>query len=181
MKKLSILLLTPAILLFFTQCGGPDNSGQSETENAESEIPIGTMPLDLSGYGYPLTMYVPDTVGSIPDALAVIVLESGALEIRVGIDYQVLLNNSEGNLAAQKEHIQGDDVYESTFLVDEKDAIYYTSTIKGFGLDTTYHFFMIIRNGDKAYEIEDIKGEQFDQWAGDQMYELVSATKINPN
>ena len=66
-------------------------------------------------------------------------------------------------------------------FIDEKDAIYYTSTIKGFGLDTTYHFFMIIRNGEKAYEIEDIKGEQFDQWAGDQMYELVSATKINPN
>jgi len=181
MKKFSLLLLTPAILLFFTHCGGPDNTKQSDTENTETEeIPIGTVPIDLSSYGYPLTMYVPYPDESMPEA-KVDVLESGALEIRAGEDYQVLLNNSEGDLAGQKEHILGDDVYESTFLVDEKDAIYYTSTIKGFGLDTTYHFFMIIRNGDKVYEIEDIKSEQFDQWAGDQMYELVSATKINPN
>jgi len=181
MKKFSLLLLTPAILLFFTHCGGPDNTKQSDTENTEVEaIPIGTVPIDLSSYGYPLTMYVPYPDESMPEA-TVDVLESGALEIRAGDDYQVLLNNSEGDLAAQKEHILGDDVYESTFLVDEKDAIYYTSTIKGFGLDTTYHFFMIIRNGDKAYEVADIKSEQFDQWAGDQMYELVSATKINPN
>ena len=181
MKKLSLLLLTPAILLLFTHCGGPGNSEQSDTENTEAEtIPAGTVSIDLTSYGYPLTMYVPYPDGGGMDA-TVDVLESGALEIRAGDDYQVLLNNSEGDLAAQKEHIQGDDVYESTFLVDEKDAIYYTTTIKGFGLDTTYHFFMIIRNGDKAYEVEDIKSEQFDQWAGDQMYELVSAIKINPN
>ena len=65
-------------------------------------------------------------------------------------------------------------------MVDEEDALFYTSTIKG-GSDTTYHFFMIIRNGDKAYEIEDIKSEQYDKWAGEQMYEMISATKVNPN
>jgi hypothetical protein len=136
--------------------------------------------MDLSSYGYPLTIYVPVTDESMPET-TVDVLESGALEIRSGQDYQILINNSEGNLAEQKEHIEGDDVYESTFMVDEEDALFYTTTIKGFGLDTTYHFFMIIRNGDKAYEIEDIKSEQFDKWAGDQMYEMVSATKVNPN
>ena len=92
MKNLSLLLLIAATVLFFTHCGGPDNSQNAETENAETEaIPVGSVPLDLSSYGYPLTMYVPYPDESLPEA-TVDVLESGALEIRAGEDFQILLN-----------------------------------------------------------------------------------------
>ena len=148
MKKIVLLLTIPTVAMLYS-CGGPKTDDKPKM--------AGMMDLDLSAQGLPLTITVPD---SSKGKLEMVVQSWGATEIKVGKNFEVSISESEGDIALAKSDIAGNDVNKfKRYLVDEPTAILWESQIT----DPEFHFYTIVKAGDKTYVIEDIKGDMFSE------------------
>ncbi|HHZ64953.1 MAG TPA: hypothetical protein EYN38_08745 [Flavobacteriales bacterium] len=180
MKNLLILLFIPVIFLF-VKCGSGDGGAEGEDREkpAEPTVNIGnTIELNLAKWGYHLTIQVPAPGETVPEAI-VEELEWGGLEIRVGTGFQLQLGGGEGDIAQRKADINLDDVYEATFTVDDEAGLFYSQKFKGTDMEGNFHFFVVIKDGDVFYEIEDIKEATFGEGQARRMFEIAKAIKIN--
>ena len=178
MKKTLLLLSAPVIMLF-AKCGSGTGDGNDENDSVQV-VDLGTIAdMDLSKYGYPLIVNVPAPSPNTPEA-TVDVLDWGGIEIRVGTNFQIQISGGEGDVAQKKSDIQNEDINESTFLIDEADAIFYRSKVKGTEIAPEYHFFVVKKDGNKYFEIEDIKGEVYEESAAKRMFDIARAIKIKP-
>jgi len=179
MKKFLIILFVP-ISFLFVQC----NSEEVEEENiegTEQTIDLGDVDeIDLEEYGFQIKINVPAKSSTVPEP-TIDVLDWGAVEIRVGKNYQIQISASDGDIAQRKSDINMDDVYETSFIVDETNVLFYSSKVRGAELDPEFHFFVIISDGDKAYEVEDIKGETYSEPVANRMLNFAKAIKIKPS
>ncbi|PCH98105.1 MAG: hypothetical protein COB85_02215, partial [Bacteroidetes bacterium] len=121
---------------------------------------------------------VPAPGETVPEAI-VDVLDWGGLEIRVGAGFQIQIAGGEGDIAQRKADINLDDVYEATFTVDDEGGLFYSQKFRGTDMEGDFHFFVVIKDGDVSYEIEDIKGESFGEGQARRMFEIARAIKVN--
>ncbi|MBL4578551.1 MAG: hypothetical protein JKX74_08765 [Flavobacteriales bacterium] len=176
MKKLTYLLMLPLALLF-TQC---ENGDGGEENGTEETADLGSVDeLDLNEHGYPLVIKVPKESNSTPEPV-IHVLDWGAVEIRVGVNFGVQISGGDGNMAQVKEDIDLDDVYAATFIVDEADAILYGWAIKDTDMEPEYRFFVIKMDGNNAYEIRNIVDEPFSEGAAQRMFDIARAIRVQP-
>jgi len=176
MKKLAYLLMLPLALLFI-QCG--DGNGGEEEETVEA-VDLGNVDeIDLNEYGYPLVISVPAASPNIPDPI-IDVLDWGAIEIRVGTNYGIQISGGDGDMALAKEDIAGDLVYGATYIVEDDDAILYAWANKHTDMEPEYRFFVIIMDGNNAYEIRNIVDEPFSEGAAQKMFNIAKAIKVQP-
>jgi len=157
---------------FLVQCGeGGDG-------DAKEQVDLGNVvDLDLSEYGYNIIVNVPAPSQTMPEA-TVDVNDWGAVEIRVGTNFQIQIGGGEGDIAAEKAHVLDDAVYEATFIIDEPDGILYSRKINGTDLEPEYHFLVIIMDGANPYEIRGIEGEVFKEKAAKRMFDIAKAIEI---
>ena len=162
MKKLFFLFLIPAIISF-TGCGTNEKSDATK-------VPQGMMELDLSQYGMPMTMMVPDsTIGT----LVVSAQSYGDVEIRVG-DYFQLKIAPGGDLALRKSDLQADLLFKTTLIKEDPAMIIYKSDLPD-GSKSFHHFYLLINN----YEISDIgdSGEPLSEAVVNKMVEAAKTLK----
>jgi hypothetical protein len=163
MKKAILLLITPAIL-FLASCGG------SKTEE-ETSIP-GMMQVQLKINGNPLSIMVPD---STKGKLEMVEQSWGATEIKVGDDFQISIEEGEGDIALTKSDIAGNDVNKfQRFLKDEPQLLFWESAIT----TPEFHFYTIVKPGAVSYVIQDIKGDIFDEKAVQRMIDAAKTLKV---
>ena len=163
MKKLVLLLATPAII-FYASCGN------SKKDDTATTIP-GMIELSLKINGNQLSIMVPD---STKGKMEVVEQSWGATEIKVGKDFQISISEGEGDIALTKSDISGNDVNKfKRFLKDEPKLLFWESQIT----DPEFHFYTILKPGTVSYVIEDIKGELFNEKAAQTMVDAANSLK----
>jgi hypothetical protein len=162
MKKILLLLAAPTIL-FWASCG-------SKTEETTS-IP-GMMEVQLKINGNPVSIMVPD---STKGKMEMVEQSWGATEIKVGDEFQIAIEESEGDIALTKSDIAGNDVNKfKRYIKDEPELLFWESEITA----PEFHFYKIIKTGTSSYVIQDIKGDIFNEKAAQKMLDAASTLKI---
>lgn len=166
MKKTLLLLATPA-LLFFSSCGG------SKTE--ESTVIPGMMEVGLIINGNNLSIMVPD---STKGRLQMVEQSWGATEIKVGDDFQISIEEAEGDIALMKSDINGNEVFKlQRFLKDEPALLFWEEKNPDLP-KARFHFYSIIKTGSTGYLIKDIEsGEAYNETAVQTMIDAAKTLK----
>ncbi len=169
MKKLLLLLATPAVILL-ASCGG------SKTEDVVS-IP-GMVQTEITVSGTKLSIMAPD---STKGKMEIMEQSWGATEIKVGTTFQISIEESDGDIALMKSDIAGNDVNKfKRFIKDEPTLLFWESEIT----QPEFHFYAIIKAGNKSYVIQNLKDEMFDEKQAESMIEAAKslrAKEAQPN
>ena len=162
MKKVILLLVAPAVL-FLASCGG------EKTEETTS-MP-GMMEVQLKINGNALSIMVPD---STKGKLEMVEQSWGATEIKVGNDFQISIEEGEGDVALMKSDIAGNDVNKfKRFVKDEPTLLFWESEIT----TPECHFYMIVKPAAVSYVIKDISGEMFGEKSTQTMVDAAKTLK----
>lgn len=163
MKKLLFLLMLPAVVSL-VNCSG----GKEADESAK--IP-GMVETDLTPYGMPITIMIPDST----KGKAEITEQSwGAVEIKVGKSFQISITEGEGDVALMKSDIAGNEINKfKRYVKDEPTLLFYESEIT----QPEFHFYTIVKAGNTSYVVEDIKGEIFNEKDVERMIESAKSIK----
>jgi hypothetical protein len=114
MKKL-LLFGIIAMAVFYASCG--------DTKKEEVVIPPGMKQVDITIAGNTLTILAPD---STTGPLQVINQPNGSTEITVGNNFQISIEEGEGDIALLKSDIESDDVYKlQKYLKDEPNSLFW--------------------------------------------------------
>ena len=93
MKKLINLLSVAIVASTLLSCGG------KKSEQEPIVAPAGMNVLDLTKYGKPFAIFVPDTVAA---KLMVTEQSSGALDIKVGTNFAITINEQAADIELKK-------------------------------------------------------------------------------
>lgn len=153
---LYILIIIATITL--VSCGG------SETETVKEEVAKevnlkGLEPLDLTEYGYDLSIMVPKA--DLNGAAEVKLTERGTLEIVIGTDYGIEIMFGEGNIELLKTDLKEDLVFTAEIISEEKNALVYTQDIPDSGVKIQNHFMYKAVVGENTYEVRDIVANDY--------------------
>ncbi|HEY0029331.1 MAG TPA: hypothetical protein VGC65_01135 [Bacteroidia bacterium] len=161
MKKLLLLLATPAVL-YLASCG-------SKTEETAS-MP-GMTELELKINGNMISIMVPD---STKGKMEVVEQSWGATEIKVGNDFQISIEEGEGDVALMKSDIAGNDVNKfKRYVKDEPTLLFWESEITA----PEFHFYSIVKPGAVSYIVKDIPGEIFGEKSTQTMVDAAKTLK----
>ncbi len=168
MKKTLLLLATPA-LLFFSSCGG------SKTEESTAPLP-GMMEVGLKISGNNLLMMVPD---SSKGKMEIVEQSWGATEIKVGSDFQISIEESDGDIALIKSDITGNEVFKlQRYLKDEPTLLFWEGKNANIP-DARFHFYTIRKIGTSSFVIKDIEtGEAYNEKAIQTMLDAANTIKV---
>ncbi|MEI8137593.1 MAG: hypothetical protein WCH21_09750 [Bacteroidota bacterium] len=150
MKKLINLLSIAIVASTLLSCGG------KKAEQEPIVAPQGMNVLDLTKYGKPFAIFVPDTTAA---KLLVTEQSSGALEIKVGTNFAITINEQAADIELKKKDIKEDEVLKfKNYIVEEPAAIFWESEI----VKPEFHFLINQKIGTTDYSIEDLKSTETD-------------------
>lgn len=143
MKKLFFSVVIVAAVAFMS-CGG----------KKEHTTAAGMMELDMSSYGLPVIINVPD---SSKGKLEVEDAKDGTKKIRVGKSFRIALFEDVGDITLKKSDVSGDEVKKlKRYIVDEPTTILYENQMT----DPEFHFYTIVKAGEKSFVVMDLDGEE---------------------
>ncbi|HRD38122.1 MAG TPA: hypothetical protein PLC65_05785, partial [Bacteroidia bacterium] len=117
------------------------------------------------------TIFVPDTTNS---KMEIMEQTWGALEIKIGKDFQLSITEDPGDMELRKTDIQGDEVNKfKSFVVDEPTTIMWESEIT----KPEFHFYSIQKLGNSTYVYEDIKSTEGEPLSKEAVQKMVDAAK----
>lgn len=175
MKQLTLILSIFSFLLI-TSCGG--DATTEVTENTEETVQLkGFEELDLSEYGFNLTMMVPEAETN--GAPEVVLTERGALEIIVGSNFGIEIMYGEGDLELLKTDLQEDLVFKSEIVKEEENALIYKQDIPDSGVKTQNHFFYKAVVGNDVYEVRDVMEGEYGEGMIEKMLEAAKTIKAS--
>jgi hypothetical protein len=162
MSRIFLLLFTVTTLL--SSCGNKKGEGAEVA-------PEGMNKIDLSRYGKPFSLFVPDTIKA---KLTISEQPSGALEVKVGNYFGVAINEGPGDLDLLKRDLKEDEVNRFRgFIKEEPSALLWESEV----VHPEYHFFMNKKIGQTEYSFEDIKSTEAAPFTKDAVIRMYDACK----
>jgi hypothetical protein len=145
MKKKFIHLFYFAGMIALSAC--------SNHNNKTTSIPEGMHELDLTRFGKPFAIFVPDTTKS---KLEITENTNGSLDIRVGKNFAISINEQEADLELKKQDVKEDEVNKlRQFITDEPGTLVWESEI----MQPEFHFIINKHAGNSVYSFEDAKSE----------------------
>lgn len=165
MKTVYSLITALALIVTLQSCGG------KKEEQVAVEAPAGMITLDLSKYGKPFTIFVPDsTMGK----MEIVEQTWGALEIRIGKNFQISITEDPGDLELRKTDIKADEVNKfKSFVVEEPTTIMWESEIT----KPEFHFYSIQKLGNSTYVFEDIKSSEAEPFSKESVQKMLDSAK----
>ena len=147
--------------------------GCGNSNKGNGDIP-GMSQIDLTSYGSPLILSVPDTTKT---KLEVLAQSSGTIEIKSGKDFQLSITPGEGDFALKKSDISSDDVKKfKRYVADEPSSLIWEAQVSG--LEPEFHFYTVIKSGKDSYIMEDLKdGDNFTEAAVKKMMDTAKSAK----
>jgi protease II len=128
-------------------------SACNNQDNKSTPAPEGMHLLDLTRYGKPFAIFVPDTTKAM---LEVAENTNGALEIKVGKNFAISINEQEADLELKKQDVKEDEVNKlRQFIAEEPGMLVWESEI----IQPEFHFVVNKHAGNSAYSFEDAKSE----------------------
>jgi hypothetical protein len=166
MKNKLLLALSLLTSIYFTGCGSQKGEEESLTP------PSGMRYLNISRTGMNLNVLTPDSLAGILDT----VMQSwGAYEIKVGKDFQISVEEGEGDVAMVKSDNSNNDVNKlKKYIVDDPTTLVWESGVADL---SEFHFYHIAKVGGRSYIVQDIKGEPFSQKAIEKMIDCAKNLK----
>jgi hypothetical protein len=168
MKKIFLFLISASVLV-------PAGCGNGKNDTVDTSVPQGMVAADLSEQGMPILINVPDsTVGR----LQIVPNPQGGVDVKVGKNFQITILEGAGEgIDMKKKLITQDDVRKFVkYVVEEPNAIVWEWQMEGG--EPEFHFYAIIKAGEKSYEVFDVIGEVFSEKAAMDM--LSAAKSIRP-
>jgi hypothetical protein len=165
MKKTFIIAISAASLLINSSCG--------DKKSAQEAIvaPEGMNVLDLSKYGKPFAIFVPDTV---QNKMQIVEQSYGALEITVGANFAVSIAEQKEDIELKKKDVKEDEVNKLTsFIAEEADAIFWESAIT----EPEFHFIINKKIGTADYNIQDLKNNEAKPYGKDAVQKMFDSAK----
>jgi hypothetical protein len=166
MKKIVVTaLILSAFTLTFISCG--DKTPKQEPIAA----PQGMNVLNLSKYGKPFAIFVPDTNNA---KLEIMEQSWGALEIKVGNSFAVSISEDEADLNLRKADIKADEINKfKSFMVEEPTTLMWESEIT----KPEFHFITIQKIGTTSYTFEDVKSTDAEPFGKEGIQKMLDAAK----
>lgn len=148
---------------------GAFSCGEKKSESIVA--PEGMHIVDLSRYGKPFAIFVPDTVAS---KLTITEQSSGALEIQVGKTFGISINEQSADLELRKADIKGDEVNKlKSFIKEEPTAIMWESAIT----DPECHFIINQKIGNSEYSFEDLMNTDGNNYSKEAIQKMFDSCK----
>ncbi len=167
-KKI-FLFIAGASLLTIAGCGN-----KKTDDNANANVPQGMVAADLSAKGLPVYINVPD---STTGPLEIVENAQGGADVKVGKNFQMTIAEGAGNMEMKKQDITHDDVRKFVKYISESPtAIVWEWQIEG--MEPEFHFYAIVKAGDKSFEARDVEGEIFSEKAATQMLEATKSIRL---
>lgn len=165
MKKIISLISAAVIVASLVSCGDK-NKGQEAIV-----APQGMNVLDLTRFGKPFAIFVPDTVAA---KLEIVQQTYGALDIKVGKSFAISINEQAADIELKKKDIKDDEVNKfKSFAAEEPNAIFWESEIT----QPEFHFLINQKIGTAEYSIEDIKSTEGDVFGKEAIQKMFDSAK----
>jgi hypothetical protein len=147
MKRIHTLALGFLCCLLVSRCGGSE-------KKPDVKAPEGMVAYDLSKYGKPFSLFVPDTSRS---PLRVTEEGSGALLVESGGNFAISIREQAEDLALKKKDVAEDEVNKlHGMVVDSTHALVWES-----GITTPEFHFVVNRNiSGSDYAFEDLRASE---------------------
>jgi hypothetical protein len=134
-------------------------------------VPEGMHVLNLRSYGKPFSIFVPDTVKS---RLLITEQTTGALEVRVGKQFGISINEQLSDFDLLKKDLKEDEVTKfKSFIKEEDSALMWESEV----VQPEYHFMVNKKIRNTEYSFEDIKSTEADPFSKDAIERMFDASK----
>ena len=129
---------------------------------------------DLSAQGLFALVNVPDsTVGP----LEIISNAQGGADVKVGKNFQMTITEGAGDFEMKKNDITHDDVRKFVkYIVEDPSALVWEWQIEG--MEPEFHFYTVVKAGDKSFEVRDVEGEIFSEKAATQMLDAAKSLRL---
>ncbi len=163
MKRTFHLFTVIALSTIISSCGG---------KKAEEVVaPQGMHTLNLSRFGKPFSIFVPDTVAS---KMEIIEQPSGALDIKVGKTFAVSINEQAADMELRKTDIKEDEVNKfKSFITEEPMAIMWESEIT----EPEFHFIVNKKIGNSEYSFEDVRDPEAKLFGKEAIQKMFDSSK----
>lgn len=133
--------------------------------------PQGMHVLNLSRFGKPFAIFVPDTTVA---KFEIIEQPSGALDIKVGKNFALSINEQAADIELRKSDIKSDDVNKfKSFVVEEPSAILWESEIT----QPEFHFLTNQKIGETEYSFEDIRDPEANSLSREAIQKMFDSSK----
>ena len=168
MKKL-FLSLSCVGLLLAAGCGG----GKTD-ENPNAGVPQGMVAADLSAQGLNILINAPDSTNG---SLEILENAQGGADVKVGKNFQMTVTEGAGDFTMKKNDITTDAVRKFIrYVVEEPNALVWEWQMEG--MEPEFHFYAVVKAGEKTFEIHDVEGEVFSEKAATQMLESAKSIRV---
>lgn len=168
MKK--IFLLGACIsMIALASCGGGNTD-----DSANAGVPQGMVAVDLSEYGMVAMVNVPDSTVA---PLEVMANAQGGADIIVGKNFQITITEGAGDMELKKHDITHDDIRKFVkYIVEEPNCLVWEWQIEG--MEPEFHFYAVVKDGEKSFEVRDIEGGIFSEKAVTQMLDAAKSIRV---
>lgn len=140
-------------------------------KNEEIVAPQGMHTLNLNAYGKPFAIFVPDTVAA---KLTVVEQSNGALDIKVGNNFAISINEQAGDINMKKQDLKDDEVNRlKNLIVDEPAAIMWESQV----VEPEFHFLVNQKIGESEYSFEDVKDTEANPFSKEAIQKMFDSAK----
>lgn len=164
MRKTLIHLFSAVIITSVISCG-------SKKTGEEIVAPQGMHTLNLSRYGKSFAIFVPDTVAN---KLQVIEQSNGALDIKVGKNFAISINEQATDMEMRKRDIKEDEVNKlKNFITEDPTAIMWESEI----VQPEFHFIINHKIGDAEYSFEDVRDTESNPFGREAVQKMFDSAK----
>lgn len=165
MKKIINLCCAALVVSLFMSCGDKKN------EQEAIVAPAGMHVLDLTRFGKPFAIFVPDTVAA---KLEITQQSYGALDIKVGKGFNISINEQAADIEMKKKDVKEDEVNKfKSFVVEEPNAIFWESEIT----QPEFHFIINQKIGNTEYSIEDVKATEAEPFSKESIQKMYDSAK----
>lgn len=166
--KKMFLSLASASLLALAGCGN------GKTDDANTKVQKGMAAADLSTQGLAVLVNVPDsTIGP----LEIISNTQGGADVKVGKNFQMTIIEGPGDMEMKKNDVTHDDIRKFVkYIVEEPNALVWEWQIEG--MEPEFHFYAVIKAGEKSFEVCNVEGEIFSEKAATQMLEAAKSIRL---
>ncbi|MCE3229699.1 MAG: hypothetical protein K0S32_4250 [Bacteroidetes bacterium] len=165
MKKIINLCCAALVVTSFMSCG------DKKKEQEAIVAPQGMHVLDLSKFGKPFAIFVPDTTAA---KLEIVQQTYGALDIKVGKGFNISINEQAADIEMKKKDVKEDEVNKfKSFVVEEPTAIFWESEIT----QPEFHFIINQKIGNTEYSIEDVKATEAEPFSKESIQKMFDSAK----
>ena len=171
MKKI-FLFIAGTSIIGLTGCG----NGKTD-DNANAGVPAGMVATDLSAVSEGRMQVLINVPDSTTGPLEIMANAQGGADVKVGKNFQMTITEGAGNIEMKRQDITHDDVRKFVkYLVEDPNALAWEWQIEG--MEPEFHFYAIVKAGDKTFEVRDVEGEVFSEKAATQMLDAAKSIRM---